>query len=497
MAATTPAVFITVPKYVAITHNPTMTLPKIRPAPTPTSLQSTNTIGANSDAFIEDGATAPRGKKRRLDHLTWEEKIQRKKLKNRVAAQTSRDRKKARMEDMEHEIEDLTQKTEILQNKCESLQAINESLLEKNHKLDMEVELLRQKLDEVQQKQKKQEEQLASNAAKLKAKNTVETCAGSAAGINPNGLSVDRRTTEKEQLSGVTVEDYCTLPTLQDMLLVDEEFDASKLEELAESLLADITADMEAGNGAGNENDAKIAGIAERLSGSMVGTKTECLESGKHTNAQSINLNKRKWPSDDKLQSKLPAAIDELITTNTLPVPSTPITIASATTMPTITTDNEIYSMEEGQLNEEIETSTPPDMLYGTYDAKTNSITIVVDDDAVPVNEAVEEIYCEGVMPQTCDEIKYPTPAASPSQVFLNVVDDSDDDLDFDPIERFLQPKQPLSKSPAPSLHSATSDHGYESIIGSPTSAATEQFDTSAEDFGWHGSFNDLFPNLI
>uniref|UniRef100_W8C833 X-box-binding protein 1 n=1 Tax=Ceratitis capitata TaxID=7213 RepID=W8C833_CERCA len=190
MAATTPAVFITVPKYVAITHNPTMTLPKIRPAPTPTSLQSTNTIGANSDAFIEDGATAPRGKKRRLDHLTWEEKIQRKKLKNRVAAQTSRDRKKARMEDMEHEIEDLTQKTEILQNKCESLQAINESLLEKNHKLDMEVELLRQKLDEVQQKQKKQEEQLASNAAKLKAKNTVETCAGCESILNGSAVSI-------------------------------------------------------------------------------------------------------------------------------------------------------------------------------------------------------------------------------------------------------------------------------------------------------------------
>ncbi|XP_050326497.1 uncharacterized protein LOC126756996 [Bactrocera neohumeralis] len=494
MAATTPAVFITVPKYVAISHTPTMTLPKIRPAPMTTSSQGT----INANAVVEDGASAPRGKKRRLDHLTWEEKIQRKKLKNRVAAQTSRDRKKARMEDMEHEIDELTQKTEILQNKCESLQAINESLLEKNRKLDMEVELLRQKLNEVQQQQKKQQEQLASNAAKLNAKTTVETCAGSAAGINSNGLTVDRRTTEKEQLSSVTVEDYCTLPTLQDMLLVDEEFDASKLEELAESLLADIAADMEAGDGACNENVAKVASNAERLPGSVVGTKTECLESSQHTNTQqSVSLNDTTWTSSRKndakrLQNKSPTAINDELKT----MPNSNPTIASATTTtttPTITTDNEIFRIQQAT---DIHTI-PPDTVYGTYDAKTNSITIVMDDDAVPVNEAVEEIYCDGVTPQMGDEIKYPTPATTPSHVFLNVVDDSDDDFNFDPIERFLRPKRPLAKSPAPSLHSTASDHGYESIIGSPTSTATEQFDASVEDFGWQGSFNDLFPSLI
>lgn len=78
MAATAPAVFITVPKYVAITHTPTMTLPKIRPAPTTTSMQGTTALATNGNAMIDDGASAPRGKKRRLDHLTWEEKIQRK-----------------------------------------------------------------------------------------------------------------------------------------------------------------------------------------------------------------------------------------------------------------------------------------------------------------------------------------------------------------------------------------------------------------------------------
>lgn len=54
-------------------------------------------------------ATGTSSRKRKLDHLSVEEKIQRKKLKNRVAAQTSRDRKKAKMEDMECEIEKLRQ----------------------------------------------------------------------------------------------------------------------------------------------------------------------------------------------------------------------------------------------------------------------------------------------------------------------------------------------------------------------------------------------------
>jgi len=45
------------------------------------------------------------GRKRKLDHLSFDEKVQRKKLKNRVAAQTSRDRKKKQMEEMQDTIE--------------------------------------------------------------------------------------------------------------------------------------------------------------------------------------------------------------------------------------------------------------------------------------------------------------------------------------------------------------------------------------------------------
>ncbi|KAI8037068.1 hypothetical protein M5D96_010387 [Drosophila gunungcola] len=144
-----------------------------------------------------------------------------------------------------------------------------------------------------------------------------------------------------------------------------------------------------------------------------------------------------------------------------------------------------------------------PDTVYGTYDAKTNSITIVMDGDAVPVNEAVEEIYCDGVTAgdDSTDVImKCPPPATSPSQVYLNMVnatDDSDDESNFDHINPFLRPRvkaiSPLAKSPALSLHSATSDHGYESILGSPMSVLT--LPTEEEDFPWESNFEELFPN--
>lgn len=81
-----------------------------------------------------DGPTQ-RARKRRLDHLSWEEKIQRKKLKNRVAAQTSRDRKKAKLEQMEGAIQQLFSKNETILAECEQLKLANERLQAENAEL--------------------------------------------------------------------------------------------------------------------------------------------------------------------------------------------------------------------------------------------------------------------------------------------------------------------------------------------------------------------------
>lgn len=57
------------------------------------------------------------------------------KLKNRVAAQTSRDRKKAKMEQMEHALQQLFAQNETLVAECESIKLTNERLTLENAEL--------------------------------------------------------------------------------------------------------------------------------------------------------------------------------------------------------------------------------------------------------------------------------------------------------------------------------------------------------------------------
>jgi len=217
-----------------------------------------------------------------------------------------------------------------------------------------------------------------------------------------------------------------------------------------------------------------------------VGTAAERLESGGH---RGDGLKEEQQPEEHQQTVSINVQMLEM---NGNPQQATG---APASTIPTIKATAAAPQLQA-----------TPDTVYGTYDAKTNSITIVMDGDAVPVNEAVEEIYCDGVTAgdDATDVImKCPPPATSPSQVYLNVLnatDDSDDESSFDPIERFLRPRvkaiSPLAKSPALSLHSATSDHGYESILGSPMSSALT-LPTDEEDFSWESNFDELFPSLI
>lgn len=304
------------------------------------------------------------------------------------------------------------------------------------------------------------------------------------------------------------------------MLLVDvEEFDARRLEELAESLLADITADLETGGGTCDEAPAQIAGDAERLSGSMVGSAAECMESSGNradgldcdndeTKAQSILMHITSTPAAVAISSPSGQQVSKI--NENLQRKST-LAKAAATTSSSQTKTKSTTVSAAAFLQ-----SATPDTVYGTYDAKTNSITIVMDGDAVPVNEAVEEIYGEGVSAGDDTDVimKCPPPATSPSQVYLNVInatEESDDEatshLDFEPMEKFLRPRHlkaisPIAKSPI-SVHSVNSDHGYESVIGSPASTTLAQLDTDTvpmldeEDFPWESNFDELFPNLI
>lgn len=81
-------------------------------------------------------------KRRRLTHLSPEEKILRRKLKNRVAAQTARDRKKAQMNDMEETIANLQAENKRLMQYNSTLQKKAYELATENAELQHRLGLL-------------------------------------------------------------------------------------------------------------------------------------------------------------------------------------------------------------------------------------------------------------------------------------------------------------------------------------------------------------------
>lgn len=77
----------------------------------------------------------PRRKRQRLDHLTAEEKVLRRKMKNRLAAQSARDRKRLRMMDLEEEVKRLAHSNKELLKHNASLQDSVHQLNNQNDEL--------------------------------------------------------------------------------------------------------------------------------------------------------------------------------------------------------------------------------------------------------------------------------------------------------------------------------------------------------------------------
>jgi DNA uptake protein ComE-like DNA-binding protein len=79
-------------------------------------------------------------KRERLTNLSGEEKMNRRKLKNRIAAQTARDRKKAKMGVLEESIDQFESENESLHMENDELRHHNEQLLEENALLKKQLE---------------------------------------------------------------------------------------------------------------------------------------------------------------------------------------------------------------------------------------------------------------------------------------------------------------------------------------------------------------------
>merc|ERR1712029_1295506 len=100
----------------------------------------------------------PMRKRANLDHLSPEERLQRRKLKNRVAAQNARDKKKAQTEEMEKLIEDMRAEKQKFAEENARLQAFNTQLQIENASLLKENKEYKQKLGIISQNQKESQE---------------------------------------------------------------------------------------------------------------------------------------------------------------------------------------------------------------------------------------------------------------------------------------------------------------------------------------------------
>lgn len=396
-----------------------------------------------------------RGKKRRLDHLTWEEKLQRKKLKNRVAAQTSRDRKKAKMEEMEQTIQQQTDQISELQLKCASLQAEKDTYYSKCLDLENRQAELERRLNDLQQHlQLSAIKSETTTSAASHSVGSASTLLGSAAGIF-NGSTDDTESgqdgsEDRRRKGSDAVEDSCSLPALQDML---EDFDVSKLEELAESLLANVTSELEGTDQGSIPSDAESASTGCGMPGSMVGTSPEQLESGeKADQGSSLILTTHNY-------SKSPFHVEKP------------------------------HSSTSQQSNLDQSQST----VFGTYDNDSNCITIVLNDDdqELPLEE---EIICEETgeefFPHERDfnvklvpvrELLSPIPSTCSNYSSSDEVKQAPEDEE-----------QHLFKCPLTPV-SFVSDGGYESL-GSPNGFTDfNSSPASSLDSFWN---LDLFPIL-
>merc|ERR1719431_2444687 len=95
---------------------------------------------------MKEEEDCPVRKRANLDHLSPEERLMRRKLKNRVAAQTARDKKKAQTDEMEQMIQQLKEDRQRVLEENSRLQAVNTQLQLDNASLQQENTELKTKL---------------------------------------------------------------------------------------------------------------------------------------------------------------------------------------------------------------------------------------------------------------------------------------------------------------------------------------------------------------
>lgn len=223
-----------------------------------------------------------------------------------------------------------------------------------------------------------------------------------------------------------------------------EDFDVSKLEELAESLLANVTSELEDTDRGSGPADAEDASTSSGVLGPMVGTPPEQLEPSEETDQGSSLI------LDTHNYSKSPFHV---------PLP-----------------------LESQQSDSSQQT------VFGTYDNETNCITIVWNDDELSLEE---EVICEESEEDIPDDQEFKI-KLEPVQELLSPIPSTCSNYSSVSSTQPLQEdddQQQIFKCP-PTPKSTFSDGGYESLGSPPCST---DFSMSSLDEFWNLV---LFPIL-
>lgn len=261
-------------------------------------------------------------------------------------------------------------------------------------------------------------------------------------------------------------EDIDHLPPLEELFgdLQGDDY-IERLEELAESLLREVTAEVETNPCRTNEQVSVKEDTAKKRDHpeGVVGPTPENVEASRACGGLS-----------DNYQPWHPVASST--------ISSTPCTRSNATTPMSIKSEVEV--------KQEVDTH-DLDTVYGTYDESTNSITIIYpgEENGVGIQECVQEVSTDGVC--STEDSAYFTPNCyysnnqfSPTYTCTDTMSPSSihsEDMD----SGFTRTK----------LDSSASDCGYESHDSPAPDSRNEKGNLALADL-WHESFSELFPTL-